>query len=109
MADDDVAELKARVAELEKLLKASSQPVVITADEMAAFRKVSDALAASADIEDCGINECWRPPVLRCVQRCVVRCVQRCVVRCIFECSCGPCNVGPIASGGFARFEEFGG
>lgn len=112
MSEDEIAELKSRVAELEKLLAARSQPVEITADEMAAYKKVSEALAF--DVGDCGINECSRPPiVLRCVQPCVVKCIHRCIVRCIqkciFECSCGPCNVGGFGGGGFSRFEEFGG
>jgi hypothetical protein len=104
MADDELAELKARVAELEKLLKSRSQPAEITADEMAAYKKVSDALAF--DVGDCGINECYRMPVLKCVQRCIV---VKCIVKCTYECSCGPCNVGGYMGGGFSRFEEFGG
>lgn len=103
MSDDELAQLKARVAELEKQLKARSQPTDISADEIAAFRKVSDALVA--DWGDCGINECYRPPVLRCVTRCIARCI----VRCIHECSCGPCGVGGPIGGGLGRFEEFGG
>lgn len=102
MADDEMQQLKARVAELETLLKARSEVPAITADEMATFHKVSQAL--NFDIGDCGINECFRPPV-----RCAVRCIRRCVTRCIFECSCGPCNIDLIGGGGFARFEEFGG
>lgn len=104
MGRDEVEALQQRVAELEKLLQARREPADITADEIRAYRKVSDILAADWD-EFCGINDCYRP-VIRCV---VVRCIQRCVVRCINECTCGPCGGGPWGGGGISRFEQFGG
>ncbi len=72
----EVEQLRARVEQLEKLLSArTAQPADISAEEIAAYRKVSEVLAA--DYGDfCGINDCYRPPVLtRCVVPCVVRCV----------------------------------
>lgn len=105
MAHDEVEALKQRVAELEKLLQARREPVDVTADEIRAYRKVSDLLAADWG-DFCGINDCFRPPVLRCA---VVRCLQRCVVRCVNECTCGPCDIGSWGAGGASRFEQFGG
>jgi hypothetical protein len=102
MADKNVEELNERVARLEKLL-AAREPVDITADEIKAFQKVANLLAF--DWGDCGINECYRPPVVRCI---VSRCVTRCVVRCINECTCGPCGIDPGVVGGISRFDQFG-
>lgn len=116
MPDDQMQQLHARVTELEKLLNARTQVPEVTADEMATFRKVAQAL--NVDVGDCGINECFRPHV---IARCVVRCIQTCVIACIAECSCGPCSVGQpcnvaqpcqpgqIGGGGFSRFAGFGG
>ena len=103
MAENEVEALKARVAELEKALKARREPVDVTADEIRAFQKVSGLLAGDWG-DSCGINECYRPPVIRCVQ-----CIQRCIVRCIYECTCGPCGPQYLGAGGFERFEQFGG
>lgn len=102
MASDEVEALKQRVAQLEKLLEARREPADITADEIRAYRKVSDILAADWG-EFCGINDCFRPVI-----RCVAACIQRCVVRCINECTCGPCGGVSWGGGEISRFEQFG-
>jgi hypothetical protein len=101
MSDDELEQLRARVAELEKLLQTRREPAGISPEEMQAYRKVSDLLATDWG-GFCGINDCYRPPVL------CVRCVQPCIVRCVNECSCGPCIIGQ-PGGGVSRFEQFGG
>jgi hypothetical protein len=108
MANDEMEALKARVAELESLLGAQRREPEFTADEMAAFHKVSAVLAGNWG-DFCGINDCYRPPVVRCVNFCITRCITVCIVRCINECSCGPCNVGGGIPGGISRFDQFGG
>ncbi len=105
MGSDEVEALKQRVAQLEMQLQARREPQDVSADEIRAFRKVSELLAADWG-EFCGINDCYRPPILRCV---INPCIVRCVVRCIQECTCGPCNLGQAGLGGISRFEQFGG
>lgn len=105
---EDFEFLKGRIEELENKLAAVSGPAVakaeISADEVQAFIKVRDVIAADWG-ENCGINECMRCIVSRCVSVCVVRCI----TACIFECSCGPCNQGPYGAGGLGRFTGLGG
>jgi hypothetical protein len=101
-------ELELRIVELEKKLELAtkrSAMAQITAEEMQAYQKVRDILAA--DYGDfCGINDCYRCVVVRCggVSLCVVRCIQRC----INECTCGPCNIGTI-NPGLGAFSQLGG
>jgi hypothetical protein len=101
---DDIKKLEMRITELESQLKQYQAPPAvpdISAAEMKAFLKVSTALS-SADIWECGVNECrpvtpfrlgrgWRVP--------------RLPRPCTYECYCGPCNPGTIAP---TRFEGFG-
>ncbi len=101
--------LKGRIEELENKLAAAgasaSATAAFTPEEMAAYQKVRDVIAA--DYGDfCGINDCFRPQ--RCIKLCDYFCVQRCIQRCIFECTCGPCNIGPM-TGGIERFGGLGG
>jgi hypothetical protein len=105
--EPDVSKLQAKVVELENALKALSaarQPVDISAAEVKAYLKVRDTLAFDPDTS-CGINECSRCTVFRCITRCITRCI----VRCDVECICGPCNIGGLGGGGLGRFSELGG
>jgi hypothetical protein len=106
MAEEpDVRRLELRIQELENQLKQfqAAAPQDITAEDLAAFRKVSAALSAFDDW-GCGINEC-RPIVL--CRICRVCQVCRVCRVCINECICGPCNMGPGGGGG--GFSGFGG
>lgn len=104
MFEDANNDLSARIARLEKLVESmaasSSRPDVkdLTAEDIAAFRKVRDVLAFDPDTA-CGINECFKCVSLcRVCQVCQV-CQQICRVCrvCDFECTCGPCNLGGFA------------
>jgi hypothetical protein len=123
MADErgsDERSLEARVAELEDKLSGTR----ITAEDMAAFRKVSAAIAAqqgtavggvsagaaagaaAGAIDECGVNECgvirW-PVVIR--HPIVIR--QPIIRQCTFEC--GPGLPGGDLGGSFGAFGAFGG
>ena len=110
MAEQRNAEaLEMRIAKLEQLLQGAQrqEAVNISADEMKAYQKVRDVIAA--DFGDfCGINDCFR---------CIVRCIRcfNCFVcqvcrRCDIECSCGPCGIsGGGMSGSLGRFSGLGG
>jgi hypothetical protein len=110
--EETVKRLEAKVVELEKKLSAvapaRAAPADITADEMKAFHKVRDIVAA--DFGDfCGINDCFRV-----TSRCITASHSsfRCIVRCINECVCGPCNncfSGGGGVGGGGTFGGFGG
>ncbi len=104
----DVKKLEMRVAELENLLKQYQAPTVdLSKEEIAAFNKVSSALAAFDDW-GCGINECRPCRVCVCRVCSVCRVCRVCRV-CINECVCGPCNIcssGGGFGGGFSGFGE---
>lgn len=105
MSDDQVKKLELRVQQLEQLLASApqrTQAASLTADELKAYQKVRDVIAADWG-EFCGINDCFRCIILRCGTS---RCVVRCVVRCINECVCGPCIQGDLGTfeGGLSRF-----
>lgn len=103
---EDTQDLAARIARLEKLVESIAtmpeRPKVadITAEDVAAFRKVRDVLAFDPDTV-CGINECFKcVAVCRVCQVCAV--CQVCTICkvcrvCDFECTCGPCNVGGMS------------
>lgn len=107
-SQEEFDELKGRIVELENKLSQATTPAAkasVTAEEMQAYAKVRDLLAA--DYGDfCGINDCYRP-VLRCYSNCMTRCISRC----IYECTCGPCNLDPgtMVPGGLQRFGGLGG
>jgi hypothetical protein len=108
MAEDTKA-LELRIAQLEKKLAEVAtqrqQPTNLTKEEIAAYQKVRDVIAADWG-EFCGINDCFRCIVTRC--NCIVN--PRCIVRCINECVCGPCSLGPrLGLGGLSQFEMLGG
>ena len=109
--NEDFEELKGRIVELESKLAeaqkgAARKPAVdITPEEMQAYVKVRDVMAADWG-DSCGINECYRCIVVRCYQPCIVRCIYTC----INECTCGPCNIDPfVFQGGLQRFGGLGG
>jgi hypothetical protein len=109
---DDTKDLSARIARLEKLVESMAtmperpQVTDLSAEDMAAFRKVRDVLAFDPDTV-CGINECFKcVTVCRVCQIChacqVCQVCQVCSVCrvcrvCDFECTCGPCNVGGMS------------
>lgn len=101
---EDVKKLELRVRELENQLKqfqAQATPQDLTKEEIAAYHKVSSAIAAGE--WECGINECM--PIKICACR-ICRICRTCV--CINECICGPCNICRIGGGG-GGFSGFGG
>jgi len=108
MAETDLKKLELRIARLEQLVQGAPkrEAVDITAEEMKAYQKVRDVIAADYG-EFCGINDCFR-----CIGLCGgARCVS-CFVcaRCINECICGPC--GPVLgglAGTLGRFSGLGG
>ncbi|MFT4294172.1 MAG: hypothetical protein QM582_02035 [Micropruina sp.] len=103
-SQEEFDELKGRLESLEQQVAAGAAPK-FTEEELAAFRKVS---AAAADYGDyCGINDCFRPRL--CTGGVCAVCRTSCFVPCIYECSCGPCNIGPIVGGGVQRFGGLGG
>ena len=110
-SEEDVQRLEARIVELEDQLKAvrgTREPVEISAEEMQAFRKVSDAVASDLACGGACLSECRGCIILRCVSPCL-RCSRPCIVDpCIVECSCGPCLIGGFGGGGGGRFGGLG-
>ena len=109
MADDEALQaLEGRIAALENALAGKTQSRVadLTDDEIAAFKKVQDVIAA--DYGDfCGITDCYRGGLCTVCSVCPICRVCRV---CIFECSCGPCNIGPGGGvGNVGGFNQFGG
>ena len=102
-SQEEFDELKGRLESLEKQVAGGTAPQV-TDEELAAFRKVSSAMADFGDF--CGINACFRP---RLCSGSVCTVCRSCFTPCIFECTCGPCNQGPIVGGGVQRFGGLGG
>ena len=105
--DDTVKKLEARVIELEQKLAQVTrrpEPTQITAEEINAYRKVKDIIAADYG-EFCGINDCFRL-CFRCHGG-GVTCL-RCITRCINECVCGPCSPGGLGGGLGGQFGGFG-
>ena len=104
---EDVKKLELRIKELENKLKefqGAAAPEELTKEEIAAYRKVSSALASFNDWE-CGINEC--KPIGICRVCSVCRVCRICRI-CINECTCGPCNICRIGGSG-GGFSDFGG
>lgn len=101
-SQEEFDELKGRLENLEQQI-AGAVPQQFSEEELAAFRKVSSAMQFG---EFCGINDCFRPRL--CVTTVCTAC-RTCWVPCIMECTCGPCNQGPIAGGGLQRFGGLGG
>lgn len=105
-SDEEFDALKGRLENLEKRIGGASLSD-FTDEEIAAFKKVS---AAANFGEFCGINDCFRPRLCSgtlCSTVCTV--CRTCFVPCIFECTCGPCDVGPLGGGGLQRFGGLGG
>lgn len=106
--DDVIKRLEARVIELEQKLAQVArrpEPMQITVEEVNAYRKVKDLIAADYG-EFCGINDCFRL-CLRCHGG-GTSCL-RCITRCINECVCGPCSPGGLGGGFGGQFGGFGG
>ena len=87
---NQIESLEMRIVELEnelKTLRASREPVDISAEELKAYQKVRGVMRQ--DVDFCGINDC-KPCTL---VHCDVAPVQvRWPEPCIYECSCGPCS-----------------
>ncbi|WP_269585033.1 hypothetical protein [Roseibium sp. Sym1] len=108
---DETKELSLRIERIETLLDnmvAERAPVAteLTVDEIKAFQKVRDVIAADWG-NMCGINDCFRCIVVRCSTVCQVLCDVVCQP-CDVECSCGPCSVGGLR-GRVSRFSRMGG
>jgi hypothetical protein len=110
MAENDrLSKLELRLERIEKLMERAvteRKPEALSAEEIAAYRKVRDVVAIDYG-EFCGINDCFRCIVVRCWQPPVL-CDRFCVRPCDIECTCGPCNPGG-AIGGMRRFGSLGG
>jgi hypothetical protein len=114
MADDTVKRLEARITELESKLGQAGQPVDVSAEDMATFHKVSEALGGgvAAGCVVCApscISEC-RPCVVKCIKPCIITHCYKCICTpCINECICGPCIHGGGGTFGGGGFGGFGG
>ena len=107
---DDIKELSLRIQKIEKLvehLATERAPATasLTQDEIAAYQKVRDIIAADYG-RYCGINDCFRCVIVRCITSCITLCDTVCTP-CDVECSCGPCNIGGIR-GKTGRFGNLG-
>lgn len=115
MDEESLKALEGRIKQLEDELRqlrgARQQAADITPEEMKAYTKVRDLIATDPDL-GCGINECSRCIVLRCITSCVTNCIVQCITRCIVvcdvECICGPCNIGGLGRAGLSRFGGLG-
>jgi hypothetical protein len=106
---DDLKALQQRIDKLESMLAQttkSREATNLTADEIKAYQKVRDVMAADYG-EFCGINDCFRCIIQRCY-RCYTPVPIPIPRVCDVECSCGPCNVGGLG-GGLGRFSGLGG
>jgi hypothetical protein len=106
---DRIDRLELQIKEIRDLLEAGrSRPKVsdIKPEDLQAYVRVRDIIAG--DIDDCGINECFR-----CIGSChSCRVCATCAVcrACVVECSCGPCGYGGGGlRGNIERFRELGG
>ena len=112
MADDDrMSKLELRLERIEKLMEravTARQAEPLSAEEIAAYRKVRDVIATDYG-EFCGINDCFRCIIVRCVRICQVLCDRICIRPCDIECTCGPCGFSGAARGGVRRFGVLGG
>ncbi len=107
---DDNKDLSLRIERIEKLLEgiaAERVPVAteLTEDELKAFQKVRDVVAVDWG-NMCGINDCYRCIVVRCITTCQTVCDIVCQP-CDVECSCGPCSAGGLR-GRLNRFGRMG-
>jgi len=107
---DRIERLELQIKEIRDMLeggRARTKASDISPEDLQAYVRVRDVIAT--DIDDCGINECFR-----CIGICRVcrACTSICAVCkvCIFECSCGPCSWGGGGfHGGIDRFRDLGG
>ena len=107
---DRIERLELQIKEIRDMLeggRARTKASDISPEDLQAYVRVRDVIAT--DIDDCGINECFR-----CIGICRVcrACTSICAVCkvCIFECSCGPCGWGGGGfHGGIDRFRDLGG
>lgn len=109
MAEEQgIKKLEMRIAKLEELIEQLSTrraPVNVSAEEIKAYQKVRDVIAADWG-DFCGINDCFRCTVVRCGTRCLTLCDIVCRP-CDVECSCGPCSMGGLG-GRLRRFSSLG-
>ncbi len=106
MAENELEKLELRIGKIERLLEETltkRASANITAEEMAAYQKVKDVVAADWG-EFCGINDCFRCVIIRCLQCYSGPSLCR---ACDVECSCGPCNIGQFG-GSMRRFQNLG-
>ncbi len=103
-SQEEFDELKGRLESLEKQVTGGAAQQ-FSDEEMAAFKKVSSAMADTGDF--CGINDCFRPRLCTVCSVCSV--CRACWVPCVNECTCGPCNIGGFNVGGLQRFNGLGG
>lgn len=107
MAQERYRDLEGRIERLEQAFgpRLTREAADISADEMKAYLKVRDVIAA--DFGDfCSINDCFRCVVM--CRACMVCRVCRVCRLCDVECICGPCNIGGM-TGGLRDFGQFGG
>jgi hypothetical protein len=107
VAEDRLNQLEGRLERIEKALGSRMQrePVDLSADELQAYIKVRDVIAADWG-DFCGINDCFRCTLCRSCSVCLVCQVCR---LCDVECICGPCGIRGAAGGGIRDFRQFGG
>ena len=104
----NMKELELRLEKIESLLTATASSKTklenLSEDELKAYKKVRDVIAADWG-EFCGINDCFRCIIVRCIVQCI-SCDIVCTP-CDFECSCGPCGYGGM-QGRVGRFRNLG-
>ncbi len=105
----DMKKLEMRIGRIEQLVESlagRSEATDLSEGEIKAYQKVRDVIAADWG-EFCGINDCFRCIIVRCIQRCITLCDIICNP-CDTECSCGPCGYGGFR-GNLRRFSGMGG
>lgn len=107
---EETKELSLRIERIEKLVEGlagqrQAQPADLSADEIKAYQKVRDVIAVDYG-RFCGINDCFRCVIVRCLTACQTVCDIVCEP-CDIECSCGPCAVGGLR-GRTSRFGRLG-
>jgi hypothetical protein len=104
---DKGKDLEMRISRIESMLEsmvARSEAADISAEEVKAYRKVRDVIAADYG-EFCGINDCFRCVISRCAQLCQIACLA--CRPCDVECVCGPCIRSGLG-GNLNRFSALG-
>lgn len=104
---EGLKELSLRIDALERVaVDRTSRATQLSDDEIKAYLKVRDVVAPDYG-QFCGINDCYRCVIVRCISNCQALCDVSCSP-CDVECSCGPCNIGGGLRSRVNRFGSMG-